>query len=153
MGYNFILNGEKFLLLGLAACDKQHAVPPRMPFQEGRAAQLWGHRLQLAPSSRWASAPACGPKVKPFLGQPASGNHARWGCKGPHFQFDGGQLWQAMLTQSPLPGWLRCCWSASEFSSFALPRPGFSTFLLQILISNKHLTLQVLCFQRILYTT
>lgn len=150
MGYNFILNGEKFLLLGLAACDKQHAVPPRVPFQEGRAAQLWGHRLQLAPSSRWASAPACGPKVEPFLGQPASGNRARWGCKGPHFQLDGGQLWRAMITPEP-PARLAAV--LLEFSSFVLPRPGLSTFLLQILISNKHLTLQVLCFQRILSTT
>lgn len=63
------------------------------------------------------------------------------GVKALTFSLMGDSSDKPCSLQSPLPGWLQYCWSASEFNSFVLPSPGLSAFLLQILISNKHLTL------------
>ena len=56
-------------------------------------------RLQLSPSSGSASAAASRPKVKPFLEQPASGNCARLGYKGPPIS----AWWRTALTNNAHP--------------------------------------------------
>ena len=151
MGYNFILSGGKLVPLGLAACDKVHcatqrALPGRTCWPAVRTqAPAVPFRVSLSSSLRAQSGA--------FPGAACIWQLCKVGVQRPPFQLDGGQLWQATLTQSPLPGWLRYYWSASEFNSFIPPRHVLSTFLLQMPISNKHLTPQVLCFQRIVSTT